>query len=81
MASDSPGLRDSVVHGRTGFLVPHGNIEALADRINELLENNELRENMGKNSRKFAEGFSWEESAVQIERFLEDWVVHSQNNS
>ena len=81
VASDSPGLRDSVVHGRTGFLVPHGNIEALADRINELLKNNELRENMGKNSRKFAEGFSWEESAVQIERFLEDWVVHSQNNS
>ena len=81
VASDSPGLRDSVVHGRTGFLVPHGNIEALADRINELLKNNELRENMGKNSRKFAEGFSWEESAVQIERVLEDWVVHSQNNS
>ena len=81
VASDSSGLRDSVVHGRTGFLVPHGNIEALADRINELLKNNELRENMGKNSRKFAEGFSWEESAVQIERVLEDWVVHSQNNS
>jgi glycosyltransferase involved in cell wall biosynthesis len=81
VASDSPGLRDSVVHGRTGFLVPHGNIEALADRINELLENNELRQNMGKNSRKFAESFSWEESAVQIERFLEDWVVRSQNNS
>ena len=81
VASDSPGLKDSVVHGHTGFLVPHGNIEALADRINELLKNNELRENMGKNSRKFAEGFSWEESAVQIERFLEDWVVHSQNNS
>lgn len=81
VASDSPGLRDSVVHGRTGFLVPHGNIEALADRINELLENNELRQNMGKNSRKFAESFSWEESTVQIERFLEDWVVRSQNNS
>ena len=81
VASDSPGLRDSVVHGRTGFLVPHGNIEALADRISELLENNELRQNMGKNSRKFAESFSWEESTVQIERFLEDWVVRSQNNS
>ena len=81
VASDSAGLRDSVAHGRTGFLVPHGNIEALAERIDELLKNTELRQNMGKNSRKFAEGFSWEESAVQVERFLEDRVVHTQNNS
>ena len=26
LASDSPGLRDSVRHGETGFLVPHGDV-------------------------------------------------------
>ena len=30
LASDSPGLRDSVRNGETGFLVPHGDAEALA---------------------------------------------------
>ena len=30
VASDSPGLRDSVLDGKTGFLVPHGDVEALA---------------------------------------------------
>ena len=28
LASDSPGLRDSVCHGETGFLVPHGDVDA-----------------------------------------------------
>src|SRR5439155_1311773 len=33
LASDSPGLRESVRHGETGFLVPHGDERALADRM------------------------------------------------
>ena len=36
IASDSPGLRDSVRHGETGYLVPHGDVEALAARMLEL---------------------------------------------
>ena len=38
LASDSPGLRDSVRHGETGFLVPHGDVEALAARMLELAD-------------------------------------------
>src|SRR5260370_18722178 len=33
LASDSPGLRDSVRHGETGFLVPPGAVAALPDRM------------------------------------------------
>ncbi|MBW8772170.1 MAG: glycosyltransferase family 4 protein [Gemmatimonadetes bacterium] len=33
LASNSPGLRDSVRHGETGFLVPHGDAAALAERL------------------------------------------------
>src|SRR5439155_250742 len=33
LASDSPGLRESVRHAETGFLVPHGDARALADRM------------------------------------------------
>ena len=36
LASDSPGLRDSVRHGETGYLVPHGDVDALAARMLEL---------------------------------------------
>ncbi len=33
LASDSPGLRDSVRDGRTGVLVPHGDADALAGQM------------------------------------------------
>jgi glycosyltransferase involved in cell wall biosynthesis len=37
VASDSPGLRDSVRHGETGYLVPHGDVDALAARLADIL--------------------------------------------
>src|SRR5581483_7114696 len=33
VASNSPGIRESVVDGKTGYLVPHGDIEALANAL------------------------------------------------
>ena len=76
IASDSPGLRDSVRDGITGFLVPHGDPAALAARIAHLLGRPELREEMGRNARKFAEEFSWERSSREVERFLRERVAH-----
>ena len=75
VASDSPGLRDSVVDGHTGFLVPHGNVGRLADRIEELLNSEELRVRMGIEAREFAQRFSWDESARTMEQFLEARVA------
>ncbi|NIP80090.1 MAG: glycosyltransferase, partial [Gemmatimonadetes bacterium] len=71
VASDSPGLRDSVVDGETGFLVPHGDVEALADRIRALIEEDALRERLGGNARRFAERFTWDRAAEETEAFLE----------
>lgn len=75
VASDSPGLRDSVRDGETGFLVPHEDIEMLAARIGALLENSALRERLGSQARRFAEQFSWDRSADATEAHLEG-VIH-----
>ena len=72
IASDSPGLRDSVVHGETGFLVPHGDVEVLAARIRQLVGDEGLRERMGRNATAFAQRFTWDRSAEAMERFLEE---------
>ncbi len=70
VASDSPGLRDSVAHGRTGFLVPHGNVEALATRIQEILADTEERERMGREGCRFAATFSWDRTADEMEEAM-----------
>jgi len=75
VASDAPGLRDSVRHGETGFLVPHGDVVALARRTGELLSDHDLRQTQGHAARRFAEGFSWEASASAMDRALRERLV------
>ncbi|HET6511228.1 MAG TPA: glycosyltransferase, partial [Candidatus Kapabacteria bacterium] len=47
ISSDVGGLPVVNVHGETGYVVPMGDIEMLAQRIRELLENEPLRRQMG----------------------------------
>ena len=75
IASDSPGLRDSVLDGKSGVLVPHGDVEVLAQRIEDLLADEKLRGQMALEARRFAEGFSWDASALSMEQFLYRRVV------
>lgn len=77
LASDSPGLRDSVRHGETGFLVPHGDVGALAGRMLELADSAHLVSRLGETGRRLAEGLSWERSAAATERHLTDIIEGS----
>ena len=77
VVSDSPGLRESVLDGETGLLVPHGDIDALVEAIGALLRDSERREEMGRRARSFAEGFSWEVSARAVEARLSRVVAGS----
>jgi glycosyltransferase involved in cell wall biosynthesis len=75
VVSDAPGLRESVRDGRTGILVPHGDVGALAEAIGGLLRDAELRERLGRQARAFAEGYSWQASADAFEAYLLRLVV------
>ncbi len=72
LASDSPGLRDSVRHGETGYLVPHGDHAVLAERMLELAADPGLVARMGQAGRRFAESLSWERAAGLTESHLLD---------
>jgi glycosyltransferase involved in cell wall biosynthesis len=77
IASDSPGLRDSVRHMETGYLVPHGDVNALAARMLELAGDTALVARLGGGARRFAERLTWERSAAETERHLHDIIAGS----
>jgi glycosyltransferase involved in cell wall biosynthesis len=74
LASASPGLRDSVNHGETGFLVAHGDVAALAARMIEVADSRPLVARLGDSTRRFAEQLTWESAAAATERHLGDIV-------
>lgn len=55
IASDVGGLRDTVIDGETGWLIPPNQPAALAAAIIDLLENPALRRRMGLAGRAFVE--------------------------
>jgi glycosyltransferase involved in cell wall biosynthesis len=71
VASDSPGLRESVRDGETGVLVPHGDVGALARAMAGLAHDAGLRERLSRGARAFAESLSWERAAQETEAHLE----------
>lgn len=55
ITTDTPGCRETVVEGRNGFLVPPGDVQALAAAMRKFIENRRLIESMGRESRRLAE--------------------------
>jgi glycosyltransferase involved in cell wall biosynthesis len=70
LASDSPGIRESVRHGETGLLVPHGDVDALASAMRRLDGDPRLVEAFGRQGRAFAVTFTWERAAEETAAHL-----------
>lgn len=63
VASNVPGLRDSVNNPHTGFLVPYGDHDRFADRIIALIQNKNFRIQTGKYGVIWSKNFDWDHSA------------------
>lgn len=55
VTTDVPGCRDAITENVTGLLVPVKNADALADAIEKLILNPDLRQQMGQAGRQLAE--------------------------
>ncbi len=71
IAANSPGLRDSVVDGKTGRLYSYGNVEQLAQHLIGLLKDEKERNYFSQQSRLWSEKFSWEASAEKAIAIIE----------
>lgn len=65
IATDVLGLRNAVVKNETGLLVPYGNIEALAEAIETMLTDIDLRERLSRNAVRWSKKFSWDRAATE----------------
>jgi glycosyltransferase involved in cell wall biosynthesis len=71
VASNSPGIRESVLDGETGYLVPHGDVPAMAAAMSRVAADPALVARLGARARAFAETFTWERAAEETERHLQ----------
>ncbi len=66
VASNSDGLRDSVRNGETGILVKHEDEKALADALQELLEDPAKRNRFSVNALQWAQSFNWDNTGEKM---------------
>ena len=55
ITTDAPGCRETVIPGVNGFLVPVRDVDALVSAMERFINEPELIERMGKESRRIAE--------------------------
>ncbi len=63
VATDAPGLRDSVINGKTGYLVAEGDVAAFAHWIGEVLSNDRLADELSKAALLWSREFDWDRAA------------------
>jgi glycosyltransferase involved in cell wall biosynthesis len=70
VASDVPGLRESVRDGETGLLFPYGDVDALSECLSKLFEDADLRREMGEAGIGWAARHTWDGSAETFASLL-----------
>jgi glycosyltransferase involved in cell wall biosynthesis len=72
-------MQNYVVKGHNGIFFPRNSATLLAIKIEKLLKDKDLREQLGRNARKtVAYSFSWERSINKIKRLLSKHIQHNQ---
>jgi phosphatidylinositol alpha 1,6-mannosyltransferase len=72
VVADATGSNALVEDNVTGFLAPPRNSAAFLDRVDSLIQNEELRARMGAASRVAAERYEWSRVLGQIESYYEE---------
>lgn len=66
------GPRDIIKNGENGFLVPDGDLISMSDRIEELIDDENLRKELGENARKITYSNSIEIIGDKVLRFISE---------
>lgn len=73
IASNVGGIPEVVKEGYNGLLFEPSNWKDLADKITLLLNDDEMRERIGKNAKKSVYGMTWAKAARKYTRIYENY--------
>jgi len=80
IATDVGGNREAIIDGETGFVVPPGNEDAIAERILQLYRDPELRRTMGAQARQHVEAqFSLKKMISRMEDLYQSLFERSKS--
>lgn len=79
ISANSPGLRDSVKNGTSGYLYEYGDIHEMASLISNLLNDKKKLLELSEGAVKWASEFSWDSSAEKMTNLIKR-VINSTNN-
>jgi glycosyltransferase involved in cell wall biosynthesis len=65
------GSQDYAIHGETALVSQPRDVDAMADQIESLFVDDELRIRLARAGRQYVRRFDWDESAKMLEGFLE----------
>ncbi|QKQ28717.1 glycosyltransferase family 4 protein [Staphylococcus hominis] len=75
ITTDATGAIDTVVDGQTGFIVETGNVSKLVEKLELLMDNQDLKKSMGENAQKrVKEYYSNEVVWTFLENMYKDYI-------
>lgn len=72
LAPDIEDIREVLVHDKTAYLVEPDNKSAAEKGLKELIENEELREKLGKEAKSEMNSLTWENRAERVIEFIKE---------
>ncbi len=72
VAADEGGIRETVLDGRTGYLVKADDLDGIVRRIETLAGDRNLLKRMGAGAREHAQKYSWERFAREFQETIDE---------
>lgn len=70
IAARTPGLRDSVKDGVSGFLYEYGDVDELAAKLLAILQDGTVRNRLEAGGREWSDRFDWDAAATEFENLI-----------
>jgi glycosyltransferase involved in cell wall biosynthesis len=74
VASNAPGLRDSVIDGQTGLLCRYGDVGDLVEKLIRILSDREFTRKLSQGGLEWSKNFSWDKTTEKVEALMEQVI-------